>query len=185
MKTLMLTVIMLAATLGLGSCEKVNLEEGEDKKENIKDDNGNQGASDINGGWINPYDDEDENDDGDEIHTGDVLDVATFRHSAIYTQVWVEGYIVGAATGKNQNYRYEFGPEFTFDTAILLADDANADDINDVISVCLPKGSRRSELNLKDNPQNYGKRIAVFGFQATYLKIPGIKQIDGYQFPLE
>ena len=154
------------------SCEKTEYIGG-DTTEEVDDED--------YGGWIEDGDDDDYGD----FPTGSTVDVTTFRNSAIYTQVWVKGYIVGAATGKNNKMRYEFGPDFTYDTAILLADEPEEDDLDKVISVRLVQGSRRELLNLKDNPGNKGQLVKVFGFQDIYLKIPGIKDIDGLEFPVK
>ena len=173
---LVLVFAMLAVTIV--GCQKEEGKPSDDNSTLVPDDGG-----DDNGGW---YDDDTPGENGD-FALGDEVDVQTFKTSAIYTQVWVKGYIVGAATGANNRNRYEFGPEFTFDTAILLADTPDASDIDEVISVCLTGGSesRRSKLNLKDHPENKGQRIAVFGFQDRYLGLFGIKTIDAYEFPTE
>lgn len=123
-------------------------------------------------------------DDGGGVSLGDVVDVSTFCNTAIYTQVWVDGYIVGAATGAGGKTRYEFEPPFSYDTAVLMADSPSADADTEIMSVCLTSCSKRirEELNLVSHPENSGKRLRVFGFQDTYLKIPGIKSIDGYDF---
>lgn len=180
MRKFFVFTLSLLAFCMFNSCEKAYIgdESDEKKEENIGNDNGDE--------W---YEEDVEHAGGDdgEFSLGDVVDVNTFKSCAIYTQVWVEGYIVGAATGANQKYRYEFGPDFSFDTAILMADSTEADDISEVISVCLTNCSKdlRAKVNLRDHPENKGKRIAVFGFQDKYLKITGIKKIDAYEFPLE
>lgn len=175
MKKLRVIILVLITALALGSCERAYFEEDEEPADVV--------VGDDNGGW---YDDDTPGGYGDFAH-GDEVDVHTFKTSAIYTQVWVKGYIVGAATGIYNRNRYEFGPEFTFDTAILLADTPEASDTSQVISVCLTGGSesRRSKLNLKDHPENKGQRIAVFGYQDRYLGLFGIKAIDAYEFPVE
>lgn len=173
------TFIFIFLTGGMFlSCEKAYIGE-EQEKENLEytdNDDENEYEQDIEHAG-----------DDDEFKLGDIVNVNTFKNCAIYTQVWVEGYIVGAATGANQKYRYEFCPDFSFDTAILLADNIEANSIDEVISVCLTNCSKelRTKLNLRDHPENKGKRIAVFGFQDRYLKITGIKKIDAYKFPLE
>ncbi len=177
MKKLITTALSILMAFGFCSCEKAEYIGGGDKGE---------GSEGDDSGWVDyGQGDDDEDYDYGDFPTGSTVDVTTFRHSAIYTQVWVKGYIVGAATGKNNKVKYEFGPEFTYDTAILLADNPDEDNIDNVISVCLKKGSRRDLLNLKDNPGNKGKRVGVFGFQDIYLKIPGIKDIDALEFPAE
>lgn len=180
MKKFFTFTLSLLAVFMLCSCEKayIGSEPEKEEEEHVGNDDDDE--------WYE--EDVEHAGEGDgEFNLGDVVDVNTFKSCAIYTQVWVEGYIVGAATGANQNYRYEFGPDFSFDTAILLADSTEADDISEVISVCLTNCSKdlRAKVNLRDHPENKGKRIAVFGFQDKYLKITGIKKIDAYKFPLE
>lgn len=132
--------------------------------------------------------------DDDNIGSGDEsggsktdgeVDVNTFITSPFKYQVWIKGYIVGCATGANQKYRYDFEPPFEFATALLLADNPNETNVSNVASVRLVNGSKRDILNLMDNPENHGQKIRVFGYQATYLKIPGIKDIDAYEFPVK
>lgn len=174
MKKLQLILFFIFAVFCFGACEKAEYGEEDEPEMTGGNDDGD------NGGWITTG-----GESGDGGFTlGSVVDVETFRNNIIYTQVWVEGYIVGAATGANNKVRYEFGPVFTFDTAILLADTPDASDVNETISVCLTKESAtvRGELNLVDNPANKGRRIAVFGFQKKYLKIPGIADVDAYKF---
>ena len=175
MKRVFASMILCLAAFVLVSCEKAYIEEDGDKEE------ATTGGTEDNGGW---YNDNDEYYDS-EFKTGDRVDVETFRTQPIYVQVWVEGYIVGAATGAHGKTRYEFGPGFTFDTAILLGGSPDADSEDEVISVCLTtcSESRRDTLNLVRHPENKGKRVAVFGVQETYLKLPGIKHIDALEFP--
>lgn len=177
MKKLISVVFMLALLSVFHGCEKAYEEESKDRTEQPGDSN------------VQPDDDEDDwNDDDDQddggISLGDEVDVATFCNTPIYTQVWVRGYIVGAATGANGKIRYEFEPPFSYDTAILMADSPTADDETEVMSVCLTSCTKvlREELNLVSHPENRGKRLRVFGFQETYLKLPGIKKIDAYDF---
>lgn len=166
-KFIMLLLVALFATV---SCEKPfsdDEEESTEKKENVEEE-----------------EKDDEVPDDGEISLGDVVDVATFCNVPIYPQIWLKGYVVGAATGANGKVRYEFEPPFHYDTAILLADTPVADSNTEVASVCLTNEtkSRRKELNLVDSPHNYGRIIYVFGFQETYLRINGIKKIDAFRF---
>lgn len=182
MKKLQIIILALFSVVYLASCEKVEIQSEEPPVENIGDGHEDTGDQTDDG---DQTDNGDKTDDDEATPSYDVVDVATFRNTPIYTQVWVKGYIVGAATGKNNRPKYEFGPEFTLDTAILLADDPDEGNLDNVISVCLKKGKRRDLLNLKDHPENRGMRVAVFGIQETYLRIPGIKTIDGLEFPAD
>lgn len=112
------------------------------------------------------------------------VDVATFRRSSITYQVYVKGYIVGTATGRYNRPKFEFEAPFTYDTAILLADTKSASSTDEVITVCLTKGygNPRAVLNLKDNPDNKGREVTIYGYKDTYLGLPGIREIDGWDF---
>lgn len=183
MKLLLMCILMTFAVAGFYSCEKpyAGGEDDTAETDGLPDNEDDEDDDGDNGGWI-------DGDDGNEdLSYSDTVSVTTFRHSAIYTQVWVRGYIVGAATGRNNKIRYEFGPEFTYDTALLLADSPDSDDVDNMISVCLTTcaSSLRDKLNLADHPENKGRRIAVFGFQDYYLKMMGVKQIDACDFPVE
>lgn len=93
--------------------------------------------------------------------------------------VKVEGYIVGACT-KSIKYA-EWNPPFTHEQAILLADQPYTQNSAEVISIQLRKGTMRSEFNLVEHPENYGKRAYFYGSKHTYLGITGMKDdITGY-----
>lgn len=168
MKTLKLLAVILSAAICLGACEKAELEKEKGHEEQPSGDGG---------GWIEEVGDG--SDDG--FDTGSVVDVATFRSNSIGRQVWLKGYIVGAATGANNKTKYEFGPTFTLHTAILLADDPAETNPGKVIPIQLQQQKYRAMLNLKDNPGNKGRRVAVFGIQEKYLDMPGIRTIDALE----
>lgn len=181
MKKLLVVIFPLLCMFAFVSCEKAEITENEDTGRITDAGDEDDAVED------DDYRADDEDYDEGEFPLGSVVDVTTFKTHAIYTQVWVEGYIVGAATGAKNRIRYEFGPEFSFDTAILLSDNVDAASVDEAISVCLTSCSKnlRARLNLVDHPENKGMRIAVFGFQEKYLKIMGVKHIDAYKFPLE
>ena len=175
MKKLIFAIIPLIVTVALVSCEKAELGGEGDGTEEVGG-TADDGDGGDNGGW---YGGEDGNDE-DLVYLGDTVDVETFRTHAIYGQVWVKGYIVGAATGAHNQRRYEFGPEFNFDTAILIADDPGEDDKNMTVPISLTSCSDdlRAGLNLVAHPENKGKFIWIYGVQETYLGLQGIKHID-------
>lgn len=171
MKKLLYILLSLFFVVCICACEKAEYVEGEERQEQNNEED---------------YVQDDEDYDEGDFPLGSVVDVMTFKTNAIYTQVWVQGYIVGAATGAKNKVRYEFEPGFSYDTAILLSDNVDATSIDEAIPVCLTSCSKklREQLNLVSHPENKGKRIAVFGFQDKYLKTMGIKKIDAYDFPL-
>ncbi len=48
--------------------------------------------------------------------------------------------------------------------------------------VQLPSGSIRTELNLKDHPENLGKKIQITGSLEAYFSVPGLKSPTKYIF---
>ena len=48
--------------------------------------------------------------------------------------------------------------------------------------VQLPSGSVRTELNLKDHPENLGKKIQITGTLGAYFSVPGLKSAKGFTF---
>lgn len=106
--------------------------------------------------------------------------VTEFLTTKFSKQIWVVGYIVGDCTKKIANADFE--PPFSQPQAILLADSPNETSIDKVITIKLPQGTKRDTYNLQDHPENKGRRAAFFGFQETYLGVPGIKTIDAHQW---
>lgn len=162
--------------------DKVVVESSDDKSDSVDGDADydDEGGVTDNGG----NDNQDNEGSGDEFDIGDVVDVETFISTPIVNQIWLKGYIVGAATGANGKKRYDFDAPYDYDTAILLADTPDEADLEHVASVCLTSCSKkiREALNLKDHPENRGKTLSVFGFREVYLNLPGIKKIDAYEF---
>ncbi|MGN1375082.1 MAG: DUF6359 domain-containing protein [Prevotella sp.] len=177
-------IILLSLIFVISSCEKAEDNDDNTTKTELPDtggdsDNGTSGDDDTGSGSDN------EGGDNGGFKSGDVIDVATFCNNNLsYVQLWVRGYIVGAATGANNKIRYEFEPPFSYNTALLIADSPNYKEGDYLVSVCLPSGSKkRAELNLVDNEEHLGKMIEVLGFQKKYLNLPGINPLDDYRFP--
>lgn len=70
----------------------------------------------------------------------------------------VEGYIVGT-TANGPKYTHT-GP-FTVNTNLAIADSPSETDPSKILPVQLPNNSIRTELNLKDNPENLGKKYKL------------------------
>lgn len=172
-----ITTLYLVLTVFM-ACEKPVYDEEEDKEntENKKD--GSTHNNGDNGGWAN--DGSNGGNKGNDWQDGDTLSVSQFMETENDEIVLVRGYIVGSATGA-KGYDYNFTKPFKYETALLLADEQGEDDKTKVMSIQLKSGSAtREELNLAWNPENYGKRLTVYGMKTTYLKIPGIKEIYYY-----
>lgn len=87
--------------------------------------------------------------------------------------IWVEGYVVGVASGTSS---FNFTPPFSKDSNIILGLRSTTTDKEYCLSVELPKGAIRETLNLCDNPGLLGCRVLVRGTIATaYFGIPGLK----------
>lgn len=111
---------------------------------------------------------------GKQITTGDTLNCSRFINADFDCGVYVVGYIVGACTKNISNA--DFKAPFSDPQAILIADKKGERDTDKLVSIELKSGGKfRTTFNLKDNPDNLGRRIIVFGYKTTYLKIDGIK----------
>lgn len=172
MKHVKLIVLLFLLPL-VFSCEKADLDESEkdyteEKNDNTTDENG---VADDNGN-------ETGGNEG-EGSTEGMISVADFINNDYEYQVWVVGYIVGCCTQDIKNA--DFGPApFRWSAAILLADTQGETDTSKMISIQLKSGSKvRQIYNLQDHPENFGRRVAFYGYQSTYLKIPGIKNHIG------
>ena len=98
--------------------------------------------------------------------------------------VWVQGYIVGAVktgvSAVNNNDEVNWGAPFDLATNVVIADDANCNEITHCIIVNLPAGKPlRTQVNLVDNPGNLGKRLAVYGKLRTYFGQAGLRDSAG------
>lgn len=98
--------------------------------------------------------------------------------------VWVQGYIVGAVktgvSAVNNNDEVNWGAPFDLATNVVIADDANCNEITQCIIVNLPAGKPlRTQVNLVDNPGNLGKRLAVYGKLRTYFGQAGLRDSAG------
>lgn len=91
----------------------------------------------------------------------------------------VEGYIVGYTQnpGKYTKDTAKFG-----DTNVAIAaspDEVNADKI---MPVQLPIGEVRKAVNVKDHPENMGKKVRLTGTLDSYFSSPGLKSVTNYVF---
>lgn len=156
------------------------------------EDNGDDGTEDVGGGSQDGDDSTESGDDstqtgddssqesGEGTEDEDMMTVQVFMSRTLTGQRWVVGYIVGACSKTINNADFE--PPFDYPQAILLADRPGETDKTKVITIGLPSGYKvRKELNLVEHPENYGKRLAIFGEQTTYLKVLGIKKPDAWK----
>lgn len=93
--------------------------------------------------------------------------------------VWVCGYIVG---GDLTSSSASFEKPFSSRTNLLIGPRSSTSEKASCLSVQLPSGSFREDLNLVDNPQLLGRKICLKGdIVEAYYGIPGIKNISDYE----
>lgn len=108
------------------------------------------------------------------------LSVMEARERSGEEDVWVQGYIVGVATGTG---KISFDPPFDKETNIVLGLRSSTDDINYCLSVELRSGKMREALNLASNPELLGRKVYIKGdLVSAYYGIPGLKGASEYQF---
>ncbi|HEK9099759.1 chitobiase/beta-hexosaminidase C-terminal domain-containing protein [Bacillus pfraonensis] len=91
----------------------------------------------------------------------------------------VEGYIVGY-TQSPSNYTKD--PAKFGDTNVAIADSPNETDPEKIMPVQLPKGDVRTAVNVKDHPENVGKKVQLTGTLELYFSSPGLKSVIAYKF---
>jgi uncharacterized protein len=95
----------------------------------------------------------------------------------------VEGYIVGVVKGgSGASISYTQTAPFTVNTNMAIADSANETNPSKILTVQIPNNSIRTELNLKDHPENLGKKIQITGSLEAYFSVPGLKSPTSYTF---
>jgi hypothetical protein len=94
--------------------------------------------------------------------------------------VWVSGYIVG---GDLTSASASFEGPFNSRTNILLGPRSSTSSRSSCLSVSLPAGSIREDLNLVDNPSMLGRKVCLKGdIVASYYGIPGLKDLTDHEF---
>ena len=97
---------------------------------------------------------------------------------------WVQGYIVGAVknglSSVSGNGDINWSAPFDSQTNVVIADDPSCNDIDQCIIVNLPAGKPlRIQVNLQENPDNFGKLLAVNGKLRKYFGKPGLRDSNG------
>ena len=97
---------------------------------------------------------------------------------------WVQGYIVGVVKNGTStvtsNADVNWSAPFDSYTNVVIADDANCTEIANCVIVNLPSGKPlREQVNLFDNPDNYGKLLSVNGKLRTYFGQAGLRDSGG------
>lgn len=109
---------------------------------------------------------------------------ATDTKTALETNVWVKGFIVGYINGNALNAEtatFNANGDEVKNTNILVADAADAKTAALVIPVALPTGGgARTDLNLADNPSKLGTQVWLKGSIYKYMGVPGLKDVKVY-----
>lgn len=110
---------------------------------------------------------------------GGVLSVSEARMMPGEEDVSVCGYIVG---GDLTSSSASFSKPFSSRTNILIGPRTSTTDKSSCLSVQLPSGDIRDDLNLVDNPGLLGRKVCLRGdIVEAYYGIPGIKNISEYE----
>ncbi len=134
---------------------------------------------------------------GNENNPYNVLEVIDLEAANRAAEGWVEGYIVGAVAGGVESITSSSDIEWTAPTTmantLVIANDPDVKDISQCLVVALPSESSFREVgNLRDNPDNLGKKIKVKGTFALYMDTYGITgnkgtkdefEIEGVEVP--
>lgn len=94
--------------------------------------------------------------------------------------VWVRGFVVGGDLSSAKE-GISFSAPFTSMTCIAIAARSSVRSKSSCLSVKLPKGEIRTELNLADHPELIGRKIFLKGdLIEAYFGIPGVENITEY-----
>lgn len=94
--------------------------------------------------------------------------------------VWMYGFIVGGDLSSAKE-GISFSAPFTAMTNIAIASRSSVKAKSSCMSVKLPKGDIRAEINLADHPELLGRKIYLKGdLIAAYYGIPGIENVTEY-----
>ena len=105
---------------------------------------------------------------------------------------WTRGYIVGTVAPEVQNVTsdadIEWGTQATLANTVVIAPEADCNDIARCIVIALPQNSTMREyVALKNHPENLGKQLDVYGTLDRYIGTYGITGNNGTssEFKLE
>lgn len=109
----------------------------------------------------------------------DAMTVSQALLSAGEEDVWVSGYIVG---GDLTSASASFQGPFKSKTNIILGPRSSSSSRSSCISVSLPQGVLRDDLNLLDNPSMLGKKVCLRGdIVDSYYGMVGLKNLTDYK----
>ena len=107
-------------------------------------------------------------------------DVSEARYHVGEDDVWVYGFIVG---GDLTSSKCSFEAPFTSRTNLVIASRSSCTDKSSCLSVQLPSGDVRDELNLVDHSDNLGRQVLLKGqIVESYYGITGVQNISEWQW---
>lgn len=116
---------------------------------------------------------------GESGSSNEILSVSQAYDKVGEEDVWVCGYIVG---GDLTSSSASFEKPFSSRTNLLIGPRSSTSEKSSCLSVQLPSGHLREDLNLVDNPHLLGRKICLRGdIVEAYYGIPGIKNISEYE----
>lgn len=114
---------------------------------------------------------------GDSV--SDALTVSQALASVGEEGVWVNGYIVG---GDLTSSSASFEAPFSSRTNIILGPRSSTSSRSSCLSVSLPAGEIRDDINLVDNPHLLGRKVCLKGdIVEAYYGMPGLKNLVDYE----
>ncbi|MCM1034061.1 MAG: DUF5017 domain-containing protein [Paludibacter sp.] len=124
-----------------------------------------------------------------ELGPNDTATVAQARLLQDNSVHWVKGYIVGyiltSSSGNVPFFRAPEGSDGATTYNVIIADDVNETSSSKILCIQVSDGKMRQAINLRDNPDNIGKMMAVKGNLTKYSGFPGLKNpigvmLDGF-----
>lgn len=157
------------------ACQKVELPTEE--PEGTEQPNGGNGSQTTPGADENPLPEE-----VDVPTVSDIFSIYDGVDLEADYETWVAGYIVGSCTGTTISSA-SFSSEKASNSNILIADAPGVTDVDVCMPVELEKGSHlRDDLNLSDNQENLGRRVALYGLVKKYFRVIGLKGAEDYEW---
>ena len=119
--------------------------------------------------------------DGTKGNPYTVADLQAMDANALTDEAaWVQAYIVGSANNKLENFVN--GTDGAVASNLMLADAQAESDYTKCVPLQLAsKSQARTDLNLIDNPGNFGKVLLVSGTISKYFSVVGIKNVAEYE----
>lgn len=101
---------------------------------------------------------------------------------------WVTGYIVGVYETGGTDFTPSFSAPFSTTSNIIIANTPDETRIGKCVTVQLPVGSARDDMNPALNPAMLGQQVKLSGSLEAYFSMPGLKNLQNYELespPLE